>query len=250
MLGKAGTALATLFVCIGLAAAPTSAFAAKKAKAKSKPAAEAVEPIKPSPTIASMADWAVRSGDNQDLPFAIIDKTAATVFVFKGDGEFIAAAPALLGLANGDNSTPGIGDRELSDIMPEDRTTPAGRFVGGYGPAAGKTEDVLWVDYGTAISLHAVVTTNPAEKRLQRLKSKTIEDNRISFGCINVPTKFYRDTVQKTFTGTRGVFYILPEQKSMAEVFPSFAMETQLASFADAPVSPERSGSHHPSGWW
>lgn len=251
MLDRAGGALVTLFVCLGLAVgAPTSAMAAKgKAKAKAKPKAEVVLPIEPSPAIAAMAGWAVRSGDNQDLPFAIIDKPGATVFVFKGDGEFVGAAPALLGLAPGDNSTPGIGDRELSDIMPEDRTTPAGRFIGGYGPALGKTEDVLWVDYGTAISLHAVVTNKPEEKRLERLKSKTIDDNRITFGCINVPKKFYRDVVTPVFTGTRSIFYILPEQQSMAEVFPSYAMDTLMASRSD-PISPALPEPHHPSGWW
>lgn len=250
MLGRAGTAFATLIVCLGLIGAPTSALAAKgKAKAKARPA-EVVKPIEPSPMIESMASWAVRSGDNQDMPFAIIDKTAAAVFVFKGDGEFLGATPALLGLANGDHSTPGTGDRELSDIMPEDRTTPAGRFIGGYGPALGKAEDVLWVDYGTAISLHEVVTGNPKEKRLQRLKSKTVDDNRITFGCINVPKKFYRDIVKPTFSGTRSIFYILPETKELAEVFPSFYIEREMASRGAGPVSPEPSGPNHPSGWW
>ena len=248
MLGKMSTALAGFFVCVGLVCTPATALAAKgKAKAKAKPA-EVVKPIEPTPMIASMADWAVRSGDNQDLPFAIIDKTAATVFVFTADGEFIKAGPALLGLANGDRSTPGTGDRELSDIMPEDRTTPAGRFIGGYGPALGKSEDVLWVDYGTAISLHEVVTTNPKEKRLQRLKSKTVDDNRITFGCINVSKSFYREVVKPTFKGTRSVFYILPEEKALAEVFPSF--DRELAMTSRGPISPALSGPHRPSALW
>lgn len=261
MLGRAGTALVTLFVCLGMAVTPTSALAAKgkKAKSKAKPKVEMVKPIEPSAAISSMAGWAVRTGDNQDMPFAIIDKPNAVVFVFKGDGEFVGATPALLGLAFGDNSTPGIGDRELSDIAPEDRTTPAGRFIGGYGPALGKTEDVLWVDYGTAISLHAVVTSKPDEKRLERLKSETIDDNRITFGCINVSKKFYRDVVKPTFTGTRGLFYVLPEQQSVAEVFPRYAMDTMMAKSGpsataalsrDEPISPELAEQHHPSGWW
>ena len=76
-----------------------------------------------------VADWVVDSVDNRSLPFAIVDKTDAKVFVFDADGRLRGAAPALLGLARGDDAVPGIGDRKLSSIRPEERTTPAGRFV-------------------------------------------------------------------------------------------------------------------------
>lgn len=62
-----------------------------------------------------------------------------------------------------------------------------------YGPAIGTTEKVLWVDYETAISMHPVVTSNPKEHRLERLKSTTPDDNRITFGCINIAPAFYED---------------------------------------------------------
>lgn len=237
MLGRTSTPMTAFVVWLALivSGAPTTAAA------RADPAAE------PPQTVARMADWAVRSGDNQNLPFAIIDKGSARVFVFDGDGEMLGADAALLGLTFGDDSTPGIGDRELSDIPPEDRTTPAGRFLGGYGPAEGKREDVLWVDFATAISLHAVVTTNPEEKRVERLGSETVDDNRITFGCINVSETFYTEVVQPTFSETKGVFYILPDTRTLAEVFPSFGMETTLASRGP---SSTRQGPRHPSGWW
>jgi hypothetical protein len=68
--------------------------------------------------------------------------------------------------------------------------------------------------------LHPVVTTNPKEHRLERLASATPEDNRITFGCINVAAAFYEEVVRPTFTGTSGVVYILPEATPLNEVFP------------------------------
>jgi hypothetical protein len=167
------------------------------------------------------ADWVVDSGDNRGLPFVIVEKKDAEVFVFDARGQILGAAPALVGLTPGDDSVPGIGDRPLADIHPEERTTPAGRFVASLGHDLGKL-DVLWVDYADAISLHRVITTNPKERRLQRLATLTPLDNRISYGCINVPRNFFDHVVQSAFTGTNGIVYILPEIKSMRDVFPTY----------------------------
>jgi len=65
-----------------------------------------------------VADWVIDSGDNHGLPFVIIDKVDAKVFVFYADGRLRGAAPALLGLARGDDSTPGIGNRKMSSMRP------------------------------------------------------------------------------------------------------------------------------------
>ena len=168
-----------------------------------------------------VADWVVDSGDNRGMPFVIVDKLDAKVFVFDADGRLRGAAPALLGLARGDDSIPGIGDRELSDIRPEERTTPAGRFVASLGYNF-NGKDVLWVDYDGAVSLHRVITTNPKERRLQRLATPTPLDNRISYGCINVPAEFYNNVVSPAFTGTYGIVYVLPETRSIREMFPLY----------------------------
>jgi len=74
-----------------------------------------------------VADWIVDSGNNSSLPFAIVDKKDAKVFVFDAEGRLRGAAPALLGLARGDDAVPGIGNRPLASIRRADRTTPAGR---------------------------------------------------------------------------------------------------------------------------
>lgn len=167
------------------------------------------------------ADWVVDSGDNGKLAFAIVDKVEAKVFVFFADGRLRGTAPALLGLAVGDKSVPGIGDRPLSSIRPDERTTPPGRFVATLDYNLNGKE-ILWVDYHGAISMHPVVSSNPKERRLQRLNSSTPLDNRISFGCINVPPNFFKTVVRPTFTGTEGIVYILPDTKSLKDVFTGY----------------------------
>ncbi len=165
-----------------------------------------------------VADWAVSSQDNADLPFVIIDKAQAKVFVFDSIGMLQGATLALLGLAHGDDSVPGIGDRKLSAIPPKDRTTPAGRFVASLGHDL--ETDILWIDYKDAISLHRVINGTPGDHRLQRLATLSPLDKRITFGCINVPVRFYENVILKAFNGTVGVVYILPEIKTIDQVFP------------------------------
>jgi hypothetical protein len=174
-----------------------------------------------SQAVRQLTDWVIASRDNNDLPFMIIDKVAAEVFVHDSDGELIGAGPALLGLAKSDVSVPGVGKRKLSLIGNDEKTTPAGRFVARFGPASGH-ERVLWVDYADSVAMHPVITTNPKEKRMQRLKSPTPNDNRITFGCINVFPAFYKEVVKPTFKGKSGIVYILPETKTLGEVFLAF----------------------------
>ena len=168
-----------------------------------------------------MADWVVASADNGSLSFAIIDKKQAEIFVFDTEGRRLGAAPALLGLGVGDDSVPGVGDRPLSAIRPQDRTTPAGRFVTSLGRQPGHP-NFLWVDYKNAVALHRVVKGRPKDRRAERLASPTPADNRITFGCINLPVDFYEQTVLPAFKGSKGVVYVLPESKTMQAFFPKY----------------------------
>lgn len=207
--GAAGLAL-------GLLVAVSSTAAARQPPAPGQ--ADAVE-RGASPAVQQLKSWVLETGDHQGLPFVLVDKVNARVFAFSRDGRLLGAAPVLLGLARGDIAPPGIGDRPLSAIGPEDRITPSGRFVASTGEnLSGKS--VLWIDYAGALSLHPVVTARPADRRLQRLTTPTAEDNRISYGCVNVPPAFYEDVIAPAFRGTAGIVYILPESLSMAEVFP------------------------------
>lgn len=173
------------------------------------------------PDVRQLADWALASGDSLGLPFMIVDKRDARVLAFDAEGRLRAAAPALLGLAAGDNAPADIGTRKLADIAPAERITPAGRFVARLGRDL--KEDVLWVDYAAALSLHRVVKGKPAERRAQRLASPTADDNRISYGCINVPAAFYDGVVRPLFAPANGIVYILPEATPIQEAIPGFA---------------------------
>ena len=164
-----------------------------------------------------MADWVAASGDNRGLPFLIVDKANARVFLFDAGSRMRGTAPALLGLGRGDDSSAGIGRRRLATMSEGERTTPAGRFVAALGHDL--EQDVLWVDYESALSLHRVIVGNPKDRRHQRLASTTSLDNRISYGCINVPASFYDGIVVPALTGTVGIVYILPETRSIAEIF-------------------------------
>ncbi|CAN5398395.1 hypothetical protein BH10PSE14_BH10PSE14_21480 [soil metagenome] len=174
-----------------------------------------------SPPARAVADWTVATADNQNLPFLIVDKVAAKLFLFDRHGTLQAATPVLVGLARGDVSPPGIGDRKLSLITPAERITPAGRFVADKGlNLAGR--GIIWVDYDAAIAIHRVTDIKPgmtARDRLVRLASASARDRRISLGCINVSEAFYDKFIRPTFDASSGIVYILPETRSLDAVF-------------------------------
>ncbi|HYG07058.1 MAG TPA: L,D-transpeptidase [Stenotrophomonas sp.] len=184
-----------------------------------------------SDTMIALAGWVVATKDSEGYPFAVIDKAAAQILVFGGDGRLLGAAPGLFGSATGDHSAPGVAGLALREIPGRDRTTPAGRFVGGFGPSidAGR---VLWVDYDSAVSIHPTATGVPAERRAERLASPEPEDNRVTHGCINVSPEFYEAVVRPTFE-RGGVFYILPDTMPLAEVFPDFVQSRATAQGKD-----------------
>lgn len=208
-------------VRLGLAAASLAAVAGSPAHAAipASPSAQAsFDKLKPSADATRVLGWVVASGDNLELPFVIVDKVGARVFAFDRAGALKGSAPGLMGLGRGDISPAGIGQRRLADIAPAERITPAGRFIAGLGNDLGEA-DILWVDYDNAISLHRVIAGNRNDRRLQRLASPSADDNRISYGCINVPVKFFEGVILPLFNKTNGIVYVLPEATPLGEVF-------------------------------
>lgn len=188
-----------------------------------------LEPAGASPAALAVVQGALRSGDHQGWPFVVVDKIHAQVLVFSGTGRWLGTAPALIGLARGDEAIPGLGERPLSQIQPHERITPAGRFVAELDRnAAGQT--ILWVDYEQAISLHPVRSLNPQERRLERLASASLKDKRISYGCINVPTQFWRGVVLPAFQNTKGMVYVLPDSRPLDLVFAHLLRPTEKAA--------------------
>lgn len=219
---------------------PTAAFSPLSATPAASPAVSAISQHDRAATIApierkldlagynasddvrQIARWIVASADNGSQPFVVIDKRNTRVYVFEPSGRLRGATPVLLGHAPGDDSVAGIGLRPIAEVRPEERTTPAGRFDARPGRNAGN-EDVLWVDYDAAVSMHRVRLNNPAERRLERLASPTTSDNRISYGCINMPPAFFNKVLWPRFREHGGPVYVLPEVKPLAAVFPAAA---------------------------
>ena len=209
-----------------LASSPPSQGAT--ASAAAPPGAETradLSGVAPSVAARRIADWVIASGDNRQLPFMVVDKANARMFLFAAGGTLVAATPVLLGVARGDVSPAGIGDRPLAAIPPADRITPAGRFEAAMGVnLAG--QDILWVDYGAAVSVHRAADPKPgltAHGRLARLASATAADNRVSHGCINVSAAFFEQVLRPAFADTIGIVYILPETRPLRDLFPEAA---------------------------
>lgn len=165
-----------------------------------------------------IADWVADSKNSGGLPFAILDKKDARVFVFRADGHLIDSSPVLLGAAPGDDPVVGIGQRPIAQVRPDEKTTPAGRFISQ--PGRNSTgEQVVWVDYADSVSMHRVRPVDPKERRLERLASPDPAERRISYGCINVPAAFFESVVWPVLGRTRAVVYVLPEVHDVHQVF-------------------------------
>jgi len=172
----------------------------------------------PSHEARHVADWVMESQDNTGLPFAVVDKKAARLYVFDAAGRLQGASAALLGLAPGDHGDANLNQRDLSRLARHERTTPAGRFIAQPGRNL-QGEPVVWVDYGAALAIHRLRPAPAHERRPARLDSATPADNRISLGCVVVPVDFYVNAVEPLLGRSRSVIYILPETRAADEMF-------------------------------
>lgn len=172
----------------------------------------------PSPDARLLANWVLTTRDHGQHAFMLVDKKDARVYVFTPEGRLQDSAPVLLGEAHGDDILPGAAEKEPSELTPEEKTTPAGRFEAEAGVNA-DGEDVIWVDYDAAISMHRLRATDAAERRPERLASPAADDNRISYGCINLPAAFYDAVAEPAVKKHGAVIYVLPEAKTLQQVF-------------------------------
>ena len=217
-------------VLLGAAAALLLAWSAARPPPPVLPQQQAVQVPPPlaqfgsepaSAEVRLVANWALHSGDPKGRAVVVVDKKDAKVYAFGRDGALQGTAPALLGSAVGDHTVPGVGDKPIAQVLPSERTTPAGRFIAEPGTNA-QGEDVVWVDYGAAVSMHRVRPLVKAERRLERMASATPRDNRISFGCINLPVAFYENVLSPLVRGTGAVVYVLPETQPAAAFFGAY----------------------------
>jgi hypothetical protein len=192
-----------------------------------------------SPEVQMTAEWIAASKDNGGMPFYLVDKVNAQVYAFTPAAQLKATAPILLGMGQGDVALVPQ-DAPMSAMPPAKRITPAGRYpsklvIDPHGKV------VLMIDGPNLISMHIVAKGTPAQRRAERLASVGSDDNRISFGCINVPPKFFTDVVDPDFRRARGIVYVLPEKTTAAQLFGfqppvngPVALQTALQTSASA----------------
>lgn len=164
----------------------------------------------PSEAVQESVEWVRDKKDNQKLPYAVIDKSYSGVYVFDDKGKFIAAGPVLLGIAKRDRIDPKTLNYKLSQITPDKRVTPSGRYRSFLGKDR-RGKELLWVDYQYAIAIHPVADVR-GQNRKTRLKTKTHSDNRITWGCINVDPELFKNVITPLFQERGGMVYVLPEE--------------------------------------
>jgi hypothetical protein len=165
-----------------------------------------------------MLQWVRATQDHHGLPFAIVDKKAAAVFIFDAQAHPLGAAPVLLGEMPGDQTVPGVGDKPPSQVLPEERTTPAGRFASEPGRNLGG-DTVVWVDYDSGFAIHRVRPGASHAGRMKRLLSASPAAHRASLGCVVVSSSFFDNVVAPTLASQPGVVYVLPETRPVQSLF-------------------------------
>jgi hypothetical protein len=195
-------------------AAGSTAWVVASALALPAWASEAFGDTRASPDARSLVDWVQRTHDTHGRPYAVVDKRAAHIYVFRADGRLAGHSAALLGSTPGDYTVPGVGDHAQTGFVGADeRTTPAGRFEAMPGENR-SGEHVVWVDYDSAFAIHRLRPGFAYQARAGRLATGQAEGKRVSWGCVVVPVAFYKDVVQRVLGVSRSVVYVLPETRT------------------------------------
>ena len=171
------------------------------------------------PTVAALAlaRQVMASADHGGLPFAVVDKKAALLTVFLGNGQLIGSTPVLLGADHGDRAVPGVGARTQSgQLRKGDRVTTAGRFVSQPGRNLGG-ESVVWIDHDSALAIHRLRPGPSQQHRATVLASADPQARRVSAGCVVVPVAFYEAVVSPVLGRSRAVVYVMPEAGGAAD---------------------------------
>ncbi|NNU42632.1 L,D-transpeptidase [Ramlibacter montanisoli] len=201
----------------------------KKTSAKKKASPEDLKPgplanfngVDAPADVVHVANWVSYTRNAKKKAFVLIDKKQARMYVFDPQGKLKSQTPILLGKAVGDHTVPGIGNKPFAQIKEDEKTTPAGRFLAQPGRNT-KGEDIIWIDYNAAVSMHRLRKVKEEEKRADRMATPEADDNRISYGCVNVPAPFYNSVLRPTVSKQGAFVYVLPETKTPQQQFGSF----------------------------
>jgi hypothetical protein len=201
------------------------ALCVQPAQAIPTPAAGTAVPDTADAEPAASLAWAViRARDHHGMPFAIVDKHAALLLVYRGDGSLAGRTPILIGRTPGDRSMPGVGERaQRHALRGDDRTTPAGRFDAEPGHNL-NGEAIVWVDYASALAIHRLRPGPLHATRAPALDARSSpRDRRLSDGCIVVPTAFYAAVVQAVLGRGHAVVYVMPEDGRWQQLWPDLS---------------------------
>jgi hypothetical protein len=174
-----------------------------------------------------MANWIMQFGDNNGLPFSVVDKTNGSIYFFDKEGTKILSSPALVGAMRADILTQAQKDQTIEERRKnkKDHITPAGRFETKTTDSQSSTYDnYLPGPAGPTMlqfAVHKVYLGRVAtEHRMERLQSGDPLAKRISLGCINVPIDVMDQMNEMSSGGV--VIYIMPETSEGKSVFAGF----------------------------
>jgi hypothetical protein len=183
--------------------------------------------------VVHVANWVSYTRNNQKKAFVVIDKKQARMYLFEPDGKLKSSATVLLGQAVSDVIPPGTASKPISQLKPDEKATPAGRFLARPGKNT-HGDNVIWIDYNAAISMHRLRKVGK-ENRAERLASAEIDDNRISNGCVNVPPGFYDGVLRPTVLKKGAYVYVLPETRTPQQLFGSYEVGNKAVQVAAVP---------------
>lgn len=163
------------------------------------------------PASAEVALRPVAHDAGDPRPFAIVDKRAATLSVYSADGRLVGRTAALLGLTPGDVEPASARGKAPGTLTTDERVTPAGRFEAVPGRNLGG-ERVVWFDYAANLAIHRLRPAPASERRPQRLASASLQERRITLGCVVVDPAFFDEVVLPTLGSGKSLVYILPER--------------------------------------
>jgi hypothetical protein len=139
-----------------------------------------------------------RRGDNTAARFAIVDKKAARIYVFGAAGRLVGASPTLLGLARGDVAVPGSGQKDPAQLLPDERKTPAGRFASRPGVNLNGANRSCGSTTTAASPSTACAPAVRSRSACTASATDSVEDKRLSLGCVVVPEEFFSTVVMPT----------------------------------------------------
>lgn len=151
--------------------------------------------------------------------YYIVDKPTATIYAIDKNGKEISSSPVIIGKAGERANTADMSKPKEGEVT----TTPAGRYDIGHEDI---NEEDLSLYHGMVLSLYntdalKIHITYPYEyiKRTDALKTKTVADNRISWGCINVPESFWISSVAP-YTENGSTIFITPDYQTTTTLDP------------------------------